>query len=64
MTTTEYLTTAQLAKRWSMSPNTLRNWRQNAKGPRYFKPSGRHGNALYKIDDIEEWERSRTKGGS
>lgn len=58
-----YLTTAQLARRWSMSPNTLRNWRYRNMGPAYFKPSGAMGKALYRISDIEAWEKERQEGG-
>lgn len=57
----EYITTRQLARRWNMSVDTLRKWRYEGRGPRYFKPSGPNGNALYKIADIEEWEREHTK---
>lgn len=58
-----YLTTAQLARRWSMSPNTLRNWRHRGKGPAYFKPSGHMGKTLYRIEVIETWEREHNEGG-
>lgn len=58
-----YLTTAELAQRWKISANTIRNWRFRGTGPRYFKPAGTNGKALYAIIDIVEWERSHTVGG-
>jgi hypothetical protein len=64
MSATEtFLTTADLAKRWQISANTLRNWRFRGIGPRYFKPSGERGKALYRLDVIEAWEEKNTIGG-
>lgn len=65
MVTTEqaYLTTADLAQRWQISANTLRNWRFKGVGPAYFKPSGDRGKALYKLEDIKAWEAENTTGG-
>lgn len=57
-----YLTTGQLAERWKISENTIRNWRHRGTGPRYFKPSGRRGKTLYRLSDIIEWERRNTVG--
>lgn len=58
-----YLTTAELAQRWKISANTIRNWRFRSAGPRYFKPAGERGKALYALADILEWERLHTVGG-
>lgn len=54
----KYLSTKELAVRWSMSSNTLRHWRISNKGPRFSKISG---NASYKIEDIEEFEKNIDK---
>jgi hypothetical protein len=51
------LTTAELASRWKMEPNTLRTWRARKIGPPYYKPSGNErGACRYKLDAIERWE--------
>lgn len=63
MSTDTYLTTADLATRWSMSANTIRNWRFRGLGPRFFKPAGDRGKALYKLADVLAWEAARTTGG-
>lgn len=60
--TETFLTTADLAKRWKTSANTLRNWRFKGIGPRHFKPSGPHGKALYRLDHVMEWEEKNTTG--
>lgn len=65
MTDKTYLTTAQLARRWGVAQNTLRNWRQNGKGPPVFRPTGRPmGRALYALEDILAWEDKHTSSGS
>lgn len=53
----ETLSTAQLAQRWGLNPGTLREWRHQGKGPRFFRPSGNlRGKVLYRMVDIEAWE--------
>jgi hypothetical protein len=44
-----------LARRWRVSPRTLERWRWLREGPRYLKLGGR---VLYRVADIEEFERS------
>jgi hypothetical protein len=44
----------QLAKRWLISERTLERWRWEGKGPAYIKIGGR---VLYRIEDIEAFER-------
>jgi hypothetical protein len=44
-----------LARRWKISPRTLERWRWLREGPRYLKLGGR---VLYRVADIEEFERS------
>jgi DNA-binding transcriptional MerR regulator len=50
-----FLTTAELAHRWRMSPRTLEGWRDKGIGVSYR----RIGNSriLYALDDVEEFER-------
>lgn len=51
-----WLTTADLAARWRVSVKTVRGWRFRRSGPRYFKPNGQRGKALYDLADILAWE--------
>lgn len=59
-----YLSTEELAARWNMSPQTLRNWRLDKRGPRYFKPSGKYGPALYRVAEVEAYEKKHSMGGT
>lgn len=57
-TTPTFLTTEELAKRWKMNANTLRNLRFRGQGPTYFKPTGTPGGrVLYRLEDVEAWEK-------
>jgi transposase-like protein len=47
------LTGKILAERWNIRPATLRQWRWNDRGPKFFKAGGR---VLYKIQEIEKFE--------
>ncbi len=51
--TVSFLTPNLLAKRWSLKPSTLKQWRWNGKGPAYVK-IGRQ--VLYRYQDIENFE--------
>jgi hypothetical protein len=50
-----YLNAKELAARWKMSPKTLRQWRWKKKGPNASRISGL---VLYKLEDIESYERN------
>lgn len=51
---------SQLAKRWDMHPRTLENWRQQGRGPRFFKlHDGPKAPVRYRLEDIEEFEKER-----
>lgn len=54
-----YLTPTELVSRYNgaVSLKTLANWRVSGTGPAYTKVGGK---ILYRLDKIEEWERSRT----
>lgn len=57
-----FITSEQLAKRWNLSPLTLRDWRADKKGPRYVKlgnPTSK-SNVLYRVTDVEDFENKRT----
>lgn len=47
------LTAKELAERWGIRPPTLRQWRWNDRGPKFFKAGGR---VLYKILEVEKFE--------
>lgn len=48
------LTERQLCKFWSLTPETLRRWRQDGFGPIYLKIGGR---VLYRAEDIRAFEQ-------
>lgn len=56
-----FLSTKELAIRWNVSRVTLRRWRSQNIGPKFSK-IGCH--ASYKVEDIEEFEKSRECKGN
>ena len=57
MSSSEFLTTSQLAKRWGLHPDTLMRWRKGGKGPPYFvTPSS----VLYPTAEVEQYEKANT----
>jgi predicted DNA-binding transcriptional regulator AlpA len=49
------LRTEDLAQRWGLSPDTLKNWRSAGRGPNFIKL----GSACrYRLADIVEFERA------
>ena len=59
----DYVTTYQLAERWSLAPETLRRWRMEKKGPDYIKIGDASKNAIrYRIADIEKYEKEHLHG--
>jgi|TARA_R110002124_G_scaffold81491_1_gene214850 hypothetical protein len=44
----------ELSLRWSISGRTLERWRYERSGPNYVRIGGR---VLYRISEIEEYER-------
>ena len=49
-----YLTSAQLAQRWRLRPQTLANWRWLGKGPPYIRVGAR---VLYPAEGIHAFEK-------
>ncbi|TVS08992.1 MAG: DNA-binding protein [Gammaproteobacteria bacterium] len=49
----------ELADRWTISHRTLERWRWAGEGPAYMKIGGR---VVYRIADIEAFEREMMKG--
>ena len=50
----KFFTVDELAKRWSMSPRTLNNWRYSGKGLPYIKMTNKV--ILYDVNDVESYE--------
>jgi hypothetical protein len=48
------LTERQLCRFWSITPETLRRWRQDGFGPIYLKMGGR---VLYRPEDVRAFEQ-------
>ena len=59
----EFLTTDQLAERWSISPRTLESRRADGSGPQFVR-IGRGKKALvrYRLSAILEYEVTHTTG--
>lgn len=55
---TPLLTPEILAERWKITLSTLSQWRWNGRGPKYVK-IGRQ--ALYRLDDVEQFEELNTR---
>jgi excisionase family DNA binding protein len=54
-----YLTQAELAKRFRVSPSTIKNWRDQGK-LEYFQPDG-SSRVLYPRESVEAFERRFTR---
>lgn len=54
----QMISTEELAQRWRMHPKTLSNWRVQGRGPVYVKLGGRNATVLYRLADIEAYERA------
>jgi hypothetical protein len=57
MSSSDYLTAAQLAERWGLHPATLKRWRKDRKGPAYFRTPGF---VLYPLAEVEQYEKANT----
>ena len=57
----KYLTPDQLAERWKMNVDTLRNWRSQGTGPAFVKLTDRM--VRYRLEDVEQYERDREGSG-
>jgi predicted DNA-binding transcriptional regulator AlpA len=54
-----YLTPRQVADRYQISVETLKDWRYHGDGPKYVKLGQQ---VRYRLRDLEEWERTREAG--
>ena len=57
MSSSDYLTATQVARRWGLHPDTLRRWRESGKGPAYFRTPGF---VLYPLAEVEQYEKANT----
>lgn len=58
----DMINTKQLADRWGMAIGSIYNLRNKGGGPKYLKLNGRNGTVLYKIKDVERYERRNMRG--
>lgn len=57
MTSSEFLTTRQLAERWQISESTLHQWRAKQQGPGFSRLGSR---VLYPLAEVEQYEQANT----
>lgn len=50
-----YITTDEFAARLRLKRNTIEHWRKQGRGPKHTKLGRR---VLYKLADVEAWERA------
>ena len=55
-------TEKELSRRWKIDPKTLRNWRCQRRGPRYYKIGGT--SVRYPAEEIVKAEAESLQGGS
>lgn len=55
-----YLTSAQVAERYQVSPATVKDWRYHNTGPKWVNIGGK---PRYRLSDLERWERTREVAG-
>ena len=53
-----FLTSSEVAERWRVHEVTLRNWRNQRKGPAYVKLAD--NNVIYPLSAVLTYERDRT----
>ena len=59
---TVFLTTADLAARWRLSPGHVENLRSAGGGPVFVKlGTGRKSPVRYRLSDVEAWERGQNR---
>lgn len=59
---TDLLPPPAVAARYSMTPESLANWRREGKGPRWIRlGDGKRPRVMYRMADVIEWENQRVK---
>jgi predicted site-specific integrase-resolvase len=51
-----FLTPDQVAERYQVSPDSLKEWRYKGVGPKYLRIGKR---VRYRVSDLERWEQER-----
>ena len=54
----QFITPAELAKRWRVHVNSVERWRREGKPPNFISINGK---ILYKLADIEDLELAKRK---
>lgn len=54
----EFLDTKDASKIIGIGVGTLRAWRSQGKGPRFYKCDGQKGAVRYDINDLLEWMKN------
>ena len=58
MSKSKTLTAKDLAKRWNVHEGTIKNWRWQNKGPKYYKiGEGIKARVIYKLKDVIAYEK-------
>jgi predicted site-specific integrase-resolvase len=52
----QYMTPEQVADRYQISPDSLKEWRYKGVGPKYLRIGKR---VRYRVTDLERWEKER-----
>lgn len=55
----DLLPPSEVAARYSMTPESLANWRREGKGPPFIKLNGKR--VMYRLQDVIEWEFKNRK---
>ncbi len=51
-----------VAERYSMTPESLANWRREGKGPKWIMlGNGKRPRVMYRMADVLEWEAKQVK---
>lgn len=58
-----FIDTEELAERWKMTPKSITNSRSKGRGPKYIRLGGVNSKVVYRLSDIEAFERDNTLGG-
>jgi predicted site-specific integrase-resolvase len=56
-----FLTPDQVAERYQISPDSLKEWRYKGRGPKYVRIGKR---VRYREADLERWEREQEAASS
>lgn len=58
----QFLSIADLARRYGVSKHTVHDWNKRRIGPLYFRV-GERGTVRYRLSDVLAWEAANSHGG-